>query len=75
MKFRIVSFPTLEDHRLLILCAIEIKLCHAIHNQQIIRTVKIWPVLSDMASNVMSRIENQDGTCLVQILLSHTFLP
>ena len=28
-----------------------------------------------MASNAMSRIENQDGTCLVQILLSHTFLP
>ena len=29
----------------------------------------------NMASNAMSRIENQDGTCLVQILLSHTFLP
>ena len=28
-----------------------------------------------MASNAMSRIENQDGTCLVQILLSQTFLP
>ena len=28
-----------------------------------------------MASNAMSRIEHQDGTCLVQILLSHTFLP
>ena len=28
-----------------------------------------------MASNAMSRIESQDGTCLVQILLSHTFLP
>ena len=28
-----------------------------------------------MASNAMSRIENQDRTCLVQILLSHTFLP
>ena len=28
-----------------------------------------------MASNAMSRIGNQDGTCLVQILLSHTFLP
>ena len=28
-----------------------------------------------MASNAMSRIENQDGTCLVQILLSRTFLP
>ena len=28
-----------------------------------------------MASNAMSRIENRDRTCLVQILLSHTFLP
>ena len=28
-----------------------------------------------MASNAMSRIENQDRTCLVQILLSHTFYP
>ena len=28
-----------------------------------------------MASNAMSRIENQGGTCLVHILLSHTFLP
>ena len=28
-----------------------------------------------MASNAMSRIENQGGTCLVQILFSHTFLP
>ena len=28
-----------------------------------------------MASNAMSRIENQDRTCLVQILLSHTFFP
>ena len=28
-----------------------------------------------MASNAMSCIENQDRTCLVQILLSHTFLP
>ena len=28
-----------------------------------------------MASNAMSRIENLDRTCLVQILLSHTFLP
>ena len=28
-----------------------------------------------MASNAMSRIENPDGTCLVQTLLSHTFLP
>ena len=28
-----------------------------------------------MASNAMSRTENQDRTCLVQILLSHTFLP
>ena len=28
-----------------------------------------------MASNAMSRIENEDGTCLVQILLSHTFFP
>ena len=28
-----------------------------------------------MASNAMSRIENQDETCWVQILLSHTFLP
>ena len=26
-----------------------------------------------MASNAMSRIENQAGTCLAQILLSHTF--
>ena len=31
--------------------------------------------LVPMASNAMSRIENQGGTCLVQILLSHTFLP
>ena len=30
---------------------------------------------SHMASNAMSRIENQDRTCLVQILSSHTFLP
>ena len=29
----------------------------------------------NMASNAMSRIENQDRTCLVQILLSQTFLP
>ena len=28
-----------------------------------------------MASNAMSRTENQDRTCLFQILLSHTFLP
>ena len=32
-------------------------------------------VFSAMASNAMSRIVNQDGTCLVQILLSHTFSP
>ena len=28
-----------------------------------------------MASNATSRIENQDGTCLVQTMLSHTCLP
>ena len=28
-----------------------------------------------MASNAMLRIENQDMTCLVQILLFHTFYP
>ena len=28
-----------------------------------------------MASNATLRIENQDMTCLVQILLSHTFYP
>ena len=26
-----------------------------------------------MASNAMSRRENQDGTCLIQILLFHNF--
>ena len=39
------------------------------------RKCSISLTLSDMASNAMSRIENQDRTCLVQILLSHTFLP
>ena len=42
------------------------------------RYTKAKPNQSDqsfMASNAMSRIENQDRTCLVQILLSHTFYP